>query len=440
MKKILLFLLLGTSFFLVGCQENEKFAKSLSTNDTFWIATDIHFIAPSLHDDGKEFQFIKKTAAGKDLDYQVASLSAFVAKAKKERPAAIILTGDLTLNGERQSAKEMAQIFSPLRTNDIPVLAILGNHDIYDGWAKKYQEDKKERIDQVSPADFKQFFPDGYKMAFDTDSVSLSYAVNINKTYDFIFLDTNEYPIQNSRAQPHTGGQVKEATLAWLEETLKTTENNHKIPIVFMHHNLFKHNPLIYKGYVLSNDKIVKKLFAKYHVPIVFSGHIHAQDIMKDPTGQTAIIEVVTSSFAIADHSYGELQLQDNQIIYKRKQVNVQTWAKENKKTGQNLRHHNTYLKNLFIKDGERLAYQQLLEQNVRDEEILAPAAKLVAKVNYNYFTGNDNYSSNQIAAIKESEAYDNLKKYSPFLQQYLDYSLQDDNLSDQKIVVHPLK
>lgn len=438
MKKMLTILLILFGFVLTGCHTSTEANQFEPKNNTFWIATDIHFIAPSLHDDGKEFQFIKGTAAGKDLDYQEESLTAFVAKAKKVKPAAIILTGDLTLNGEKQSAKEMAEILAPVKKTGTKILAIPGNHDIFDGWARKYQGDTKERIAQISPADFKEFFPDGYKLATSTDSASLSYAIKIDKKYDFIFLDTNEYPIQTSRAQPHTGGQVKDETLNWLEKRLQIAESKNKVPILFMHHNLFIHNPLVYKGYVLSNAQTLKSLLAKYQVPIVFSGHIHAQDIMKDPTGKTDITEVVTSSFAIADHAYGELKLTPGKISYHRQTVDVDAWAKENKMTAKNLSQHNAYLKELFFKDGQRLAYQQLLDQNVRDENILAPAAKLVGEVNYNYFTGQDNYSSKKREQIKQSFAYKELGKYSPFLQKYIDSAINDTNLADQKLVIKP--
>lgn len=438
MKKMLTILLILFGFVLTGCHTSTEANQFKPKNNTFWIATDIHFIAPSLHDDGKEFQFIKGTAAGKDLDYQEESLTAFVAKAKKVKPAAIILTGDLTLNGEKQSAKEMAEILAPVKKTGTKILAIPGNHDIFDGWARKYQGDTKERIAQISPTDFKEFFPDGYKLATSTDSASLSYAIKIDKKYDFIFLDTNEYPIQTSRAQPHTGGQIKNETLNWLEKRLQIAESKNKVPILFMHHNLFIHNPLVYKGYVLSNAQTLKSLLAKYQVPVVFSGHIHAQDIMKDPTGKTDITEVVTSSFAIADHAYGELKLTPGKISYHRQTVDVDAWAKENKMTAKNLSQHNAYLKELFFKDGQRLAYQQLLDQNVRDENILAPAAKLVGEVNYNYFTGQDNYSSKKREQIKQSFAYKELGKYSPFLQKYIDSAINDINLADQKLVITP--
>ncbi len=49
----------------------------------------------------KPFHACKKTSQGKDLYYQEIALSAFMRMAQRKKPAAIIVTGDVTFNGER---------------------------------------------------------------------------------------------------------------------------------------------------------------------------------------------------------------------------------------------------------------------------------------------------------------------------------------------------
>ena len=81
---------------------------------SFWVISDTHLIADSLHDDGQAFSQMQKTSQGKDLYYQETALSAFVRMAEEKKPAAIIVTGDVTFNGERVSAERFAEIFKPL--------------------------------------------------------------------------------------------------------------------------------------------------------------------------------------------------------------------------------------------------------------------------------------------------------------------------------------
>lgn len=436
MKKYLLLLIALLALSACGHQTPAQRQLTKSGTANLWIMTDNHLIADALHDDGPEFTYIKGTAAGKDLDYQEESLAAFRDKALKEKPTAVIFTGDLTLNGEKISGEKLAELFEPLQKAGIPVLAIPGNHDIHDGWARSYQGETKARTRQISPADFRNLFPDGFTWAADQDDSSLSYSLPLNNQYQLIFLDTNHYPQDTGTGQPATGGSVREKTFQWLQETLTATEKAKKTPLIFMHHNLFVHNALVNKGYVLDNAAEVTKLLADHQVPVVFSGHIHAQDIMKDPTGNSQIIEVVTSSYAIADHGYGQLTLTKDQLTYQRETVDVNTWAKNNGKTDPNLLQHDHYLKELFLKDGARMAYQQLIEKKIYEDAILDPAAELVAQSNYDYFTGNDQPTDEELAALKNSPGYQTITEHAPFLKEYLATILQDHNLNDQHLVV----
>ncbi len=100
-------------------------------NTEFWVISDTHLIADSLHDEGPAFSRMQKTSQGKDLYYQEVALTAFMRMAQRKKPAAIIVTGDVTFNGERVSAEKFAQIFKPLKETKLLVLP--GNHDIFDG-------------------------------------------------------------------------------------------------------------------------------------------------------------------------------------------------------------------------------------------------------------------------------------------------------------------
>ena len=53
-------------------------------NTEFWVISDTHLIADSLHDEGQAFSRIQKTSQGKDLYYQEIALSAFMNGTKKK--------------------------------------------------------------------------------------------------------------------------------------------------------------------------------------------------------------------------------------------------------------------------------------------------------------------------------------------------------------------
>ena len=155
---------------------------------------------------------MRDTSAGKDLDYQEIALTAFTRKIIEDKSTALIITGDLTFNGELASAKKLRSIFSPLKAAGVHLFVVPGNHDIYDGWARKFENEKELYAQQISPFDWKAIFPDGYQ---NTDSAELFYSVNLNSQYHLIFLDSNIYSHQG--LTPITNGRISSKQLQWLE-------------------------------------------------------------------------------------------------------------------------------------------------------------------------------------------------------------------------------
>lgn len=419
--------LAGAAFW--GWQRISPGTKPLAqtTEQTFMLLTDVHFLAPELHDSGKAFTFIKATAAGKDLDYQIQSLQAFVAEALARKPQGVIITGDLTLNGEKISAEQLAAQLAPLKEHGIDLYCLPGNHDIYDGWARSFHGDKQAKTAQISPEDFKKIFPDGYQEALATAPDDLSYALSVNPNYRFVLLDSNHYPMTTSSAQPATGGSLSDSTMTWLADQLQAAQHGNQQTIVFLHHNLLQHNDTVNRGYVLNNAKDVKKLLKDYNVKVVFSGHIHAQDIM----AEDSLTEIVTSSYNIIDHGYGLLKLTDSQVTYDRKTISVSQRAKSKQNLPDEVRNHDTYLKELFLNDGERLAYETLLNQGITDKDTLETGAGFLGQVNLDFFQGNDTRTPEEVAELKKEPGYQILAQ-DKFLKDYLDDILQDTNLADQ--------
>ncbi|MCB5954718.1 metallophosphoesterase [Enterococcus sp. CWB-B31] len=399
-------------------------------NLDFWVITDTHYIDEELYDSGEAFQRIQMTTAGKDLNYQKESLQALITDAAARKPDGLIVTGDITLNGEYVSAQKFAEILSPLKDSGIETFVIPGNHDIYDGWARSFLGKEQEKIDQISPTDFQELFAEsGYAQAAVRDDSSLSYLVQINDEYDFMFLDTNIYTNDSSNRAPMTAGKIDSKTQKWMSEQLKISFDKGKKTLVFMHHNLFEHNAVVSKGYVLNNAEEIGKLLQEFKVSVVFSGHIHAQDILTNEA--TGITEIVTGSFAITPNPVGIIELEKDKLTYSRKKTDVDQWAKKQSLTDENILGHSTYLKELFIKDSRRMGYSTLLENSFYEDEALDKAVELVSRLNVRFFTGEDDISDKEAEEIRKSEAYKIIYEESSFLKEYLDSIIQDTNEND---------
>ncbi|MBO0439890.1 metallophosphoesterase [Candidatus Enterococcus ikei] len=433
MRKKIGFILLSIIVILVAIiyfgGEKEQNEETLFKKEAieFWVVSDPHYIDKSLTDSGLAFKKIKQTAAGKELDYQKESWQAFINKAIEQKPDMLIITGDLTLNGEKVSAEKLAELLKQLTNKGINVFVIPGNHDVNDGWARKFVEEKQEKTEAISIADFKEIFADfGYQNATNYDKHSLSYSVAVNPKYNFLFLDSNIYPEDNQpQTRPATGGTIRGKTMKWVKKQLEKAKQEKKKTLVFVHHNIYAHNKLLSSGFVLNNADDFKQVLADYQVPIVFSGHIHAQDIMTETINNQPLTEIVSSSFSIAPQGYGVVKLNGNSFDYQKQ---------ENTHSVSEIENYPQYIKELFIEDGKRLGYSQLIDAGLSDSKQLDIAAEFVGEVNYRFFSGNDFITDKEVEKIKTEAGYQIITENSKFLKEYIDSIIQDKNQEDNRL------
>lgn len=151
-----------------------------SQNDSEWkmcVISDVHIMAPKLlKADGKIFQRYL-AADRKLLKESVEIMDSVTNRILAEHPKVVLITGDLTKDGERVSHIYLVKHFlSKFRQKGIKVFVIPGNHDINNPHAVVYDGDKVTRAATVTPAEFASIYADyGYSRALARDTASLSY-------------------------------------------------------------------------------------------------------------------------------------------------------------------------------------------------------------------------------------------------------------------------
>ena len=384
---------------------------------SFWVISDTHLIADSLHDHGQAFSQMQKTSQGKDLYYQETALSAFVRMAQKKKPATIIVTGDVTFNGERVSAEKFAEIFKPLEETQLLVLP--GNHDIYDGWAREFRGKKQYYAGQISPRMWRNIFKTSYKNAVSVDDESLAYSVQLNPDYLLILADSNDYGKEEATTAPATAGFLGREQRRWIKAQLQYASENNLQVIFCMHHNLYAHNPAVNKGYVVDDYRELRKLLAQYNVKLVFSGHIHAQNIMlpQDPCPAT---EVVTASFCSNDQGYGVVKVSPKEVSYTCHHFKMKDYLTDKEKQNWTLTHFHDYLENIQLGTISAELMQKNLYQNHDDLDTVRKMGRLFGEMNYHFFTGKNHIESEELQKLKKSPIYQRLIADNPHYELYL--------------------
>lgn len=105
--------------------------------------TDPHFYSLSLTDQGSRYQRVMSNAAGRAALDIGTILDCFVEEMKELKPAVVIVSGDLTLNGEKESHRDFAVYLEQLEQAGIQTLVIPGNSYQYlylSSWQKACEE------------------------------------------------------------------------------------------------------------------------------------------------------------------------------------------------------------------------------------------------------------------------------------------------------------
>lgn len=389
MKKRLLFFIF--TFILTGCFSGKaQYNTSELTNDqNIWIITDIHHLSPQLHDTGAAFQRMQNTGAGKDLVYSKERMQALVEQAKVEKPILLIVSGDLTFNGELESFKELATFFQQLEDNGTQVLVIPGNHDISSGWARSFSGDEQKVTDQISPKEFEKLFENfGYNQASTKDSNSLSYVAQPFKNLRFLMIDSNIYTQEKSSTAPPTNGVLKAQTLKWIDEQLEQAKKDNISIIPIMHHNVLSHHDMLNKGYQLDNALDLMEIYDKHHVKLSFSGHIHTQSIKEQTLGDTPHTEIVTQAFSLTPTPIGNLKLINNAIHYDYKTLDWQYFLKKYETTNPELLDHRAYLSNVFYKSTYPLVHDSLYNYSFYSIALGDALTDIISPLNEHFFNG----------------------------------------------------
>jgi len=198
----------------------------------------------------------------------------------------LLLPGDLVQHGERDNHTWLGQRLAQL---PYPSFVIPGNHDI------PYAEATDTAI---APEEFPSFYrASGYR---DTDR--LYYTAEPVPGLHLIALNSNIFDADGVQQ-----GALDDAQLGWLEAELAARRGDRVF--VMVHHNAIEHVPQqsrtkMGRRYMLDNAPILQKILEDAGVPVVFTGHLHVQDI----AATDRLFDITTGSLVSYPHPYRILE------------------------------------------------------------------------------------------------------------------------------------
>lgn len=355
----------------------------------FIIASDLHYQSPLMTDFGEAFQNFVRNDDGKVVEYVDSITDAFLAETAGKQPDALILSGDLTQNGEKVNHEELAKKLRLLESQGVPVVVIPGNHDINHPSAASFEGTEKKKADNINAEEFYSIYREfGYDEAMDRDENSLSYIYQADERYWLMMLDSCQYDPENK-----IRGRIRKETLLWMEKWLERAREEQVMVIPVAHHNLLKESTLYPEDCTLENAVQVIDLLEQYGLPVYISGHLHLQRVKKHGNGGPSqaeesygIYEIVSDSMVIPPCQYGELRWQeDGSVQYETCPVDVAGWAASQGITDENLLNFPQYSGDFLIETVQNQVYGAL---SAIPNDRKFHMAKLYGQINSAYCAG----------------------------------------------------
>ncbi len=366
---------------LNGCSAAAKAeVKPAGSSLTILQATDLHYLSPSLTDNGTMFQKTMANGDGKMSEYSQQILDALVEKVIAEQPDVFLLSGDITFNGEKQSLLDVQTALEKIEDAGVPVCVIPGNHDIDYPYAYEYRGEEASPVTNILQADFLKTMKEfGYEEAIAKDTASFSYVYPLSKDTWLLAMDAN------TEANP---GAIADQTMKWMEEQLQKAEAQNITVITMSHQNVLPQNPIMYQGFVMENYEAVSALLKKYHVTMNLSGHSHLEHVAQED----GLTDACTESVSLYPLQYAKVTMDTSHTFtYANEKLGI--LEKESQERFDTLMETkiSKQLKDLYLSDAEK-------------ETMLAFAMK----VNRLYFTGN----TKDLSSVFEEEGWTLWKTY----------------------------
>ena len=388
MKRTISLFLILSLLLMSGCGDRVLQKESI----TIYHATDMHYLSQQLTENSPAFVEMISNGDGKMVHYIDQIMDAFVADVVENKPDYLMVSGDMTFNGEKLSHIDLAEKFAIIEKCGTQILVIPGNHDVDYPFCYGYGETKYYPADRMTDEEFEQLYqPFGLKQAYTRDNNSFSYMYRLTDKITLIALDTN---------RGGGTGVISMDTLSWLEKELEKAVSEDTTFICMTHQNLLQHfgNESFTNSYSIINNQPLIDLFNKYGVKINFSGHIHTQHIFSDGN----ITDVTTESLAVLPCNYGVVTIENNKLDYKTKAVDVAGWAKDNNIEDNNLLQFADYSEKFYITSQKNLCLDSIVDTttNKEDAEIMAD---FFANLNVFYFSGTVH---EQYSYLAETDGY----------------------------------
>lgn len=313
MKKVFSFFLVFV-FILIAVPPVINAADSTSLG--VGVISDIHYYPAELTGDYcpafLEFSENDTRQIGQSVGLLNSTLYALEKHAEEKGLKYLLISGDLSRNGEYEAHRVLAQRLEQFESDTgIQVIVINGNHDINRSGAVTFENGVMEEARATTPQEWLYLYRNlGYDIAYHTytpytgqQAGMLSYSVKLDGGYRLIAMDMEEYSSDE-------GGYPYDL-MQWVKNEMADAVSDGEKIIGMVHHSVAAHfdtQTTVMSSLMVENQLETSEAFADGGMRYVFTGHTHMSDIATAASDSGATItDIMTASLIGYPNTFREV-------------------------------------------------------------------------------------------------------------------------------------
>ena len=272
------------------------------------VVSDIHYLAKPLYEGGGVFLQALRAGDGKLTQYGDELLAALAETVAREAPDALLVTGDLSFNGERQSHEALAAWFAGIEATGVDVWVIPGNHDINVNYPHGFTADGWVRVEAVDEAAFADIYADFMLPA--APGANFSYVADTGRGLRVAMTDVAYY-----KHAAQTFGLFTAAHRDWLTQAAQAAREAGDTLITATHHSLLAHTAFATDSFLMFGHEAMEAAARQGGVALNLSGHLHIQHI----AARDGFADAALGAFSVWPHRYAVVTFEDGALRYEAK-------------------------------------------------------------------------------------------------------------------------
>ncbi len=257
----------------------------------FFVITDTHYFEHSLGCWGDAYEDFMDNEQKCFAETAAINEASFEYLANDNRADIVLIAGDLSFNGEKQSHESFGKLLKKLKNSGKKIYVVTAGHD-FNKHPFAYNETGRIEPEGVDFEDLYDYYKDyGYDDAIAFNKEHLSYVAELSDDVRLLVLCND--------TEDGKGKAYDEDLLEWIEKQAKKANEDGKMMIAMEHYPLLPGQPLFWLvgDATQKNGKALAKILADNDVHLIFTGHMHNQSVNVYTTEENnSIYDVCTSA------------------------------------------------------------------------------------------------------------------------------------------------